>query len=387
MKFSKEIQDSPTLKLGDLARKRKFEGKEVISLALGEPDFKTPKYILDATSKAMYDGFTGYSTPQGIVELREEITMYYKEQYNATYDKDEVIIFPGAKAAIFGSLASLLEEDNEVIIISPYYVSYPPMIKLAEPTAKIIEIPLNSDFSLPIDKIKKNINEKTKVMILNYPNNPTGKLLTENEMEEIVDIIKQNNIYLISDEIYEKQVYGKNSFVSFAKYNEIKDKLIVINGYSKTYAMTGFRIGYILGNTQLIRKINLLNQNINTNTNTFVQYGVLSIYHNDNKHIDEYNEVLRKRANYFFEEINKTNYFKALLPESTFYMFINISLTNMDSTTLSNILIDKYGLVVTPGIAFGKNYDNYIRISFATSMDNLKEAVRIINLSEQEIFN
>lgn len=379
MKFSKIIKPSPTLKLGEIARQKKAAGEKVISLALGEPDFKTPSYILDATSKAMYDGYTTYSTPQGLVELREKIKEDYLNRFNANYNTDEIIIFPGAKAAIFASLATLIEPNDEVIIISPYYVSYPAMIKLAEYNSKIIDIPLNEDFSLPINKIKSVINKNTKVLILNYPNNPTGQLLNEIEMKEIVEIVKNNDLFLISDEIYEKLIFSDNKFLSFASYPEIKDKTIVINGYSKAYAMTGFRIGYALSSKKIIEKMNLFNQNTNTNTNTFVQKGVLSIYENDDKHIKTYNKTLRKRIDYLHEEINKIPYLEGIKPEGGFYYFINIEKTKMKSSEFTNYLIEKYGIVTTPGINFGKDFDNYIRISLSVSLDTMKEAINIFN--------
>jgi len=378
MRFSKIIKPSPTLKLGDLARQKQAEGHKVISLALGEPDFKTPSYILDATSKAMYDGYTHYSTPQGLIELRKEIKLDYKKRFNANYDESEIIVFPGAKAAIFASLAALLEPKDEVIIISPYYVSYPPMIKLAEYEASFIDIPLNEDLSLPIDKIKNAINKNTKALILNYPNNPTGRLLTKDEVDEVVEMIKNNDIYLISDEIYEKLIFGENKFISFASFPEIKNKTIIINGYSKAYAMTGFRIGYALSSKDLVNKMNLFNQNTNTNTNTFVQKGVLSIYENEDKHILEYNKTLRKRIDYLHEEINKIPYFKGIKPEGGFYYFIDISKTKMKSTEFANLLIDKYNIVTTPGISFGEKWDNYIRMSLSVSLETMKEAVKIL---------
>ncbi|HHT55548.1 MAG TPA: pyridoxal phosphate-dependent aminotransferase [Acholeplasma sp.] len=378
MRFSKIIKPSPTLKLGDLARQKQAEGHKVISLALGEPDFKTPSYILDATSKAMYDGYTHYSTPQGLIELRKSIKLDYKKRFNANYDESEIIVFPGAKAAIFASLAALLEPNDEVIIISPYYVSYPPMIKLAEYEASFIDIPLNNDFSLPIDKIKQAININTKVLILNYPNNPTGRLLTLAEVKEVVNIVKNNNLHLISDEIYEKLIFGENKFISFASFPEIKDKTIIINGYSKAYAMTGFRIGYALASKEIVNKMNLFNQNTNTNTNTFVQRGVLSIYENEDRHIYEYNKILRKRIDYLHEEINKIPYFKGIKPEGGFYYFIDISKTKMGSTEFANLLIDKYQIVTTPGISFGEKWDNYIRISLSVSLETMKEAVKIL---------
>lgn len=379
IRFSKEIKDSPTLKLGDIARKKQQDGEKVISLALGEPDFKTPKYIIEATKKALDEGYTHYSTPQGLIELREEISKDFKLKYDAKYEPDEIIIFPGAKAAIFASLACLLEPLDEVIIISPYYVSYPPMIKLAEYETKIITIPLNEDFSLPLDEIKESINSKTKVLILNYPNNPTGQLLTLKETKEVVKLIENNsNLHLISDEIYDALNFSSDKFYSFSSFESIKDKMIVINGYSKTYAMTGFRIGYALSSKALVRKLNLFNQSSNTNTNTFVQRGCISIYQNENTHLKTYNEILADRCNYLHEEINKISYLSGIKPKGGFYYFINIEKTKMNSMDFSNFLIENYGLVTTPGISFGDDFDNFIRVSLSVDKEVLKEAIEIL---------
>jgi len=377
MRFSKEIKASPTLKLGEVARKRKSEGKKVLSLALGEPDFKTPQFIIEATKKALDEGYTTYSNSQGLIELREAIAKDFKDRYNANYNSDEVIIFPGAKAAIFGALASLLEPKDEVIIISPYYVSYPAIIKLAEHDAKIIDIPINSDFSLPIDKIKEAINDKTKLLILNYPNNPTGNLITMAEATKIKDLVLKNDIYLLSDEIYDQMTFDVK-FISFSSFNELKENLILINGYSKTYAMTGFRVGYILTNEILMEKISILNQNINTNTNTFVQRGLLSIYDNDDSHIQEYNKKLKTRVDYLHEAINQIPFLSGKKPKGGFYYFINISKTKMNSIEFSNYLIENYGIVTTPGISFGENFDNYLRISVSTELEVLKEFIAIM---------
>lgn len=377
MRFSKEIKESPTLKLGEIARQRKALGKKVISLALGEPDFKTPNFVIEGTINALKEGYTGYSTSQGLIELREAISMDFKGRYQANYSHDEIIIFPGAKAAIFGSLAAILEENDEVIIISPYYVSYPAIIKLAEPSAKINVIPLNKDFSLPIDKIAKAINQNTKCLILNYPNNPTGRLINTFEMDSIKDLVLKHNIYLLSDEIYDQMTFD-GTFGSFSSYQELKNNLILINGYSKTYAMTGFRVGYILSNNELIKKISLLNQNINTNTNTFVQRGILSIYENDNSHIINYNKLLNSRVDYIHKEINNIKLFSGIKPQGGFYYFINISKTNMTSDDFSNMLIDKYGVVTTPGSSFGNDWNDHIRISVSTDIENLEEFIEIL---------
>lgn len=378
MRFSSEIKESPTLKLGEIARARKALGKNVISLALGEPDFKTPDFVINATKKALDEGFTGYSTSQGLVELRTAIASDFKTRYNANYNSDEVIIFPGAKAAIFGVMASILEPNDEVIIISPYYVSYPAIIKLAEHESKIIDIALNEDFSLPIDKIKAAINKNTKCLILNFPNNPTGQLITEAEVNAIIKLVLDNNIYLLSDEIYDQMNFSDDKFISFSSYNEIKNNLFLINGYSKTYAMTGFRVGYILTSEKLMKKISIINQNINTNTNTFVQRGLLSIYENDNKHIKDYNKELKVRVNYIHHEINKIPFLRGIKPKGGFYYFVDISKTKMNSIEFSNYLIEKYGIVTTPGISFGENFDNYLRISVSTELEVLKEFIAIM---------
>ena len=382
MKFSKEVQESPTLSLAEIARKRKQAGKKVISFAVGEPDFKTPEFIIKATIKALKEGYTGYSTPQGLIELRIAIKEDYKKRYNANYSEEEIIVFPGAKPAIYASLASLLEKDDEVIIISPYYVSYPPLIKLAEVESKIIEIPLRKDFKLPIDKIKAAITKQTKLLILNYPNNPTGQLLTKQEVKELVQIIKEKEIYLLADEIYDQLIFEGETFVSFSGFKEIKDQLIIINGFSKAYAMTGFRIGYALANKDLVKKMNLFNQNTNTNTNTFVQRGCLAIYENDKGHLATYLKQLQKKVNYLDKQIKTIPYLTGIKPRSTFYYFVDISKTQQGSQTFSKYLIERHGIVATPGKAFGKKWDNYLRLSLALPLEEIKEAVKILKTME-----
>lgn len=376
MKLSDVIKESPTLKLGELARQKEREGYEIISLALGEPDFKTPSYVIDETIKALNEGYTHYSNPQGILELREKIAKNYNDQYYSDFNANEVIIFPGAKSAIFHTLAAIIEPEDEVIIISPYYVSYPPMIKLAEYHSKIVDIPLNSDFTLPIDKIKKAINSKTRCLILNYPNNPTGTILDDKVIDEVYKIIKDNPyLYLISDEIYDKLVFGDQKFISFAKFIDIKDQVIIINGFSKSYAMTGFRLGYAMSNVNLIKRMNLINQNINTNTNTFIQKGAESIFIHDNVHIKEYNDILRDRIDFLHKEINKLPYLSGIKPKGGFYYFVDISKTKMTSTDFSKYLIDKLGIVVTPGISFGEHWDNYIRMSLSVDKEKMEIAI------------
>lgn len=380
MRFSDEIQDSPTLALAELAKKKASSGLKILSLAVGEPDFNTPNFIIEATKKALDEGHTTYSTPQGILPLREAIAKDYQKRYGANYTANEIIIFPGAKDAIFAALASILDKNDEVIILSPYYVSYPPIIKLAETTAKIKIISLKSDFSLPLEKIRKAITPKTKCLILNYPHNPTGKLLTPEEIRQIVKLVDQYKIYLLSDEIYEKLILKDHIFESFAQFPQIKDRLILINGFSKSYAMTGFRLGYALGPVDIIKRMNLINQNTHTNTNTFIQYGALSIFTHQDEHLPPYLEELKKRVDFVHKEVRKNPLFQGHKPEGAFYFFLNIQKTGLDSTAFAHLLLEKYHLVVTPGIAFGKKYDHYVRLSLATSFENLEKALKIFQL-------
>jgi aspartate aminotransferase len=353
--------------------KKKEKGEKVISLAIGEPDFPTPEYIIDATKKALDEGYTKYSTPQGLLELRTLIAKEYKP-----YKAEEVIIFPGAKAAIHAALVSILEPGDEVIIIEPYYVSYPAMIKLAEPKAKIVKIALNKDFTFPLEKLEEKITKKTKLLILNYPHNPTGQILSFQETMKIVNLVFRNKIYLLSDEIYDKLNFSGKAFHSFAEFPLIKDQLVVINGFSKTYSMTGFRLGYALANQELIQKMNLVNQNIHTNTATFIQKGAVAALTNKPMFLIPYNNELKERALYLHEEVNKLPLFSGVLPEGAFYYFMNISKTKLTSTDFANKLLEEHNLLVVPGIAFGEKFDKYVRLSLCVSMDALKKAVEIL---------
>ena len=379
MYFSKEIGESLTFKFSQAAKEMKSQGKEIISLGLGEPDFKTPQYIIDETINAINNGQTGYSMSQGLPELRGNIANRATMDYGVKYDSMEVIVTPGIKASIYMALSSILMPYDEFIIISPYYVSYPHLIKLAEPTAIINIVPLNKDnYSLDINKIEDVINDRTKCIIINSPHNPTGMCLNKLEIESLIDICLKNNIYLLSDEVYEKLTYKNNSFISFASYPNIKDKLILTNGYSKSYAMTGWRIGYTIAPKPIIHKMNLMQQHINTNTCTFVQKGACSIYKHDQTHIDSYIEELELRMNYFHNMINDSHVMKGVMPQGGFFYFADISKTKLTSNDYCVKLLKETGIASTPGVAFGYDWDNYVRFSLSTSMNTIKRACNLI---------
>lgn len=379
MYFEKEVGESLTYKFAQAANEMKAQGKEIISLGLGEPDFKTPDYVVEATMKAIQDGFTHYSATQGWPELRKLIAEDCNKSYSSAYTMNDVIVTPGIKAAVYFALAAILEPGDEVILISPYYVSYPAMVKLAEPTAKIVNVTLNKDFTLDADKMKAAFNKNTKAILVNTPNNPTGIVLSREDVELVVKLAVENNAYIVSDEVYEKLIYSGQTHTSFGLYQDIKDRLVICNGYSKSHAMTGWRLGYAIGAYDVIAKMNKLQQHINTNTCTFIQVGACSIYKNEPVHIKLYVEELEKRIKYFDTELNKLDYISAVRPKAGFFYFIDISATGVDSNTFCADLLRKTGIASTPGIAFGPEWDSYVRFSIAVPMEILKRAVGLLN--------
>lgn len=378
MHFEKEVGESLTYKFAQAAGEMRAQGKEIISLGLGEPDFKTPDYVVEATMKAMQDGFTHYSATQGWPELRKLIAEDCNKSYGSEYTMNDVIVTPGIKSAVYFSLAAILEPGDEIILISPYYVSYPAMVKLAEPTAKIVNVTLAKDFTLDAEKLKAAFNKNTKAILINTPNNPTGMVLSKEEVELVVKLAIENDVYIISDEVYEKLVYSGHQHTSFGLYQEIKDRLIICNGYSKSHAMTGWRLGYAIGAHDVIAKMNKLQQHINTNTCTFVQVGACSIYKNEPVHIKPYVDELEARINYFDTELNKLPYITGVKPKAGFFYFIDISAVGVDSNTFCADLLKKTGIASTPGVAFGPEWDDHIRFSIAVPMSTLERAVELM---------
>ncbi len=379
MRFEKEVGESLTYKFAQAAREMKEQGKEIISLGLGEPDFQTPDYVVEATMKAMRDGYTHYSATQGWPELRKLIAEDCNKSYGSDYTVNDVIVTPGIKSAVYFALAAILEPQDEIILISPYYVSYPAMVKLAEPTARIVNVTLSKDFTLDTEQLKKAFNRNTKAILINSPNNPTGMVLNKDEVELVVRLAVENDAYIVSDEVYEKLIYSGQKHTSFGLYQEIKDRLVICNGYSKSHAMTGWRLGYAIGAHNVIAKMNKLQQHINTNTCTFIQVGACSIYKNEPVHIRPYVEELEQRIDYFDKELNKLDYITAVRPKAGFFYFVDISAIGVDSNTFCADLLKKTGIASTPGIAFGPEWDSYVRFSIAVPMATLERAVGLLN--------
>lgn len=381
MKFSEEIKESLSLKFGQIARELKAQGKNIISMTIGEPNFKTPSYIEEATIKAIKDGHTKYSNSQGLLELRKLIKEDINNTYQTAYEPENIIVTPGVKSGLHLALSAILEPQDEVIIMSPYYLSYPALIKIAEPNSKIIDVPFLQNGQVNKELLLKAFNKNTKCIIVNSPSNPTGKILTHDEVSLIIDLAKKYNSFIVTDEIYDKLIFEGQTFHSFLG-KKADDLIIYTNGYSKSFSMTGYRIGYVIAKNEIIKKMLLLQQNINTNTNTFVQKGACSIYLNPLTHLKPYLKDLKRRVDKFSKFLENSKLFKGNKPEAGFFYFVDISKTNLTSEQLTMRLIKEANIVVTPGIGFGNNYDNYVRFSLAIDDESLDLALK--NLKEFE---
>ncbi|MCB5954635.1 pyridoxal phosphate-dependent aminotransferase [Enterococcus sp. CWB-B31] len=385
MIWNEKLDEKPTKEFGEAVVERRNVGGKIISMGLGEPDLETPSYIVDAMFEAIKEGYTKYSAAQGLLELRERIAKDLSARVEVNYSANEVVVLPGIKAAIYFSLCSILEPEDEVIYCTPCYVSYPTQILLAEPKAKLVPFDLSEgNFEFDLEAFKNKITDKTKVLLMANPNNPTGNIYTKDVIEKIIEICKEKNIYIISDEVYDKLVFSNKELVTFSQYESIKEQLVVVNGYSKSHAMTGWRLGYAVANKELARKMSVLNFNVNTNTTTFIQKAACSIYDHGFDHLVAYNKKLKERMEYFHEQVNQVNGLSGVLPDAGFFYFVNIKETDMTSNEFCAKLVLKTGVAATPGIAFGDNWDDYIRFSLAVPFEVVESAAGLlVDFTEQ----
>ncbi len=374
-----EVTDKLTKEFAVAVAQRKKNGGQIYSFGLGEPDFKTPQYIMESMIKAIEDGFTHYSDAQGILQLRELIANAASEQYGIDYSSNEIAVTPGIKSAAYSAMAAVLKPNDKVALCTPCYVAYPAMIKLAEPTAEIITIDLNKDYTFDMTRLRTVVASGIKMLIVNSPNNPTGAMFSKTEVDEIIDLCKKHNVYILSDEVYDRIVFGDTKHISFAEYSQIKDILILVNGYSKSHAMTGWRLGYAIANNDICSKIAKIQFNTNTNVATFIQKAACSIYEHDWSHLRPFIEDLKARMLYFHKSINSINKLSGILPQGGFFYLVNIKETNLTSNQFAAKLVSETGIATTPGIAFGNSWDSYIRFSLAVPLEQIKEAVSMID--------
>lgn len=387
MKLTKDLTDSLTLKFSELARKMVKEGKKIYSLGLGEPGFDTPPLIKEAAFKAIEDGYTKYSNSLGLYELRELITKKFRYDNGIITKPENIVVTPGAKNAFLLSLMAILRPNDTIVNFNPCYVSYFPQFKIAEPTVQVKNIDLKkSNFLIDWEKIYETTeNIPIKALILNFPNNPTGKMLDKHDFDQIVKFGKQKGCYIISDEIYEKLNYSNKEHFSPGSVDEIKDQVITINGFSKTYSMTGWRIGYLTANSEIVRVISKLQQHINTNTATFTQKAACAAFDINLTFLREYNKELEHKSQIMAKKLNQCDNLSIVKPEGGFFGFLNISKTGLNSDEFSTNLLRQTGVATTPGIAFGTNWDDHVRISLSADSDTFFTGIDLICKFSEEI--
>jgi len=367
----REISPSTTLKVLENAFKKRAEGKDISILAAGEPDFDTPDYIKEAAIRAIKEGKTKYTPVSGIPELRRAIVEWTAQRIGINYSPDAVLVSSGAKQSIFNVLFTLIEKGDEVIIITPYWVSYPEMVRLAG--GRPVFVDSAEDFHLDIDAIGRSITDRTRAIILNSPNNPTGVVYTREEMEELAVLLRNKEIYVISDEIYDCLVYEGRKNYSIAKVKEMRDKTFVVNGVSKSFAMTGWRIGWVLGPERIIKLAKSIQSHTTSCPSSISQYATLAALTKDDGSVERMRATFEKRRNRCIELIGEIPGISFPRPDGAFYLFLDVSRYTHCSFDFATELVD-HDLAIIPGIAFGK--EGYLRLSYASSLEEIEKGIR-----------
>jgi len=360
------------------AKKLEAEGKSIVHLEIGEPDFPTPANICEAAIKSIQAGDTHYTPSAGIPEVRKAISDYINRTRGIETHPDEVVMTPGAKPIMFFAILALINEGDEVIYPNPGFPIYESMIKFVGGVPVPIKLEESRDFAFNIDDFKKLITPKTKMVIINTPQNPTGGILTEAEIRQIAEILKdREDIWILSDEIYSRLIFKGDHF-SITQIPGFKDRTIILDGFSKTYAMTGWRAGYGVMNTELAKITAQLMTNSNSCTNAMVQKACIEAYEGPQDSVEKMKAEFMIRRDIIVEGLNSIKGFSCIVPLGAFYAFPNITKTGYSSKDLNEILLYKGGVAALAGTSFGEFGEGYLRFSYANSRENIKEAIRRI---------
>lgn len=371
-KRAKKVPLSGIGKFCELAAKM----DDIISLAIGEPDFDTPWHIRDETIYAIKKNKTHYLESRGLLPLRKEICNYQRRRFNLEYGVENVLVTVGASEAVDLVFRTILDEGDEVIILEPCYVAYTPAIIMAGGVVKTIDLKAEEEFKLKREALINAVTPKTKAVLINYPSNPTGGIMTKEDYDELIDVIVDNDLLVITDEIYAELTYDVKHY-SIAQDERVKDRVILISGFSKAYAMTGFRIGYIMAHSELITAMANIHEYTIMCPSSFVEYGALEALRRGDDDIEAMKLEFERRRNYVVGRLNEIG-LKCHMPKGAFYVFFNITSSGLSSDDYAIKLITDYKVAVVPGNAFGKCGEGFVRISYASSMDELKEALNRI---------
>ncbi len=367
----KDVEGSSTLAITARAKELKAQGFDIVNFAAGEPDFDTPDSIKQAAIKAIEAGFTKYTPSIGTIELRKAISQKLEKENQLKYTPAQIAVSCGAKHSIFNIIQILADEGEEVLIPAPYWVSYPEMVKIAGAASKFIPTSAQTHFKITPEQLAQNITAKTKILIINSPSNPTGMLYSKNELSAIARVCVQHNIFVISDEIYEKLIYDTTEYCSIASLGkDIYDLTITVNGVSKAYSMTGWRIGYCAGPQEIIEYINKFQDHATSNPASISQMAALAALGESQEKVTSMREEFKKRRDLMISLLGGIPQISFIKPQGAFYVFCDFSKLG-DSALLSKRILDEINVAVIPGDSFGAK--GFLRLSFATSQERIKE--------------
>lgn len=360
------------------AKALETRGIDVIHLEIGQPDFQTPQNIMEATDRAMAEGYTGYGPTLGYNELRQTVADYAKRYKNLDVTMDNVAIVPGGKPTMFFTMLTLVRPGDEVIYPNPGFPIYESCIKFAEGVPVPLPLTADNDFKLDIKKFKSLITPKTKLIIINSPCNPTGGVFDKDDILAMAEVLKDRpDIFILSDEIYDRLIFEGESF-SIASLPEFKNRTLVLDGFSKSYAMTGWRIGYCIANAEIIKQFEMIMVNSVSCTCSFTQMGAIEALTGPQDSVEQMKAEFKKRRDWLVEALNDIEGIECRMPKGAFYAFPNISSFGLTSREFADRLLDEEGVALAWGTSFGDYGEGYIRISYATSLENLMEAVKRI---------
>ena len=384
---AQRIEASVTLAITAKAKEMKENGIDVISFGAGEPDFNTPANIINAAIKAMEEGNTKYTNVNGILPLREAICKKFKEDNGLIYKPSQIVVSTGAKQSLANVFLAILNPGDEVIVPNPYWVSYPELIGLADGKAVFVESDETSSYKFTKENLEKVVTEKTKAIILNTPNNPTGTIYNKEELIEIAEFAKKHDLIIVSDEMYEKLIYDGEKHVSIASVSDdAYERTIVINGLSKSYAMTGWRLGYCGASEKIAKLMTNIQSHMTSNVCSITQYAAVEALNGSQDKVKEMIVEFERRRNYMAKTLEEMNNLSIIKPQGAFYIMINIDKCLgkeingeriNDSMDFSAKLLEHEKVAVIPGKAFG--LDNYVRVSYATSMESIEKGLERIN--------
>jgi aspartate aminotransferase len=369
------IGPSLTVLVSDRARQLRAAGRDVIDLGGGDPDFPTPAHIVATAADAMEAGDTHYVASPGIIELRRAIVAKLQTENGLTYTPDEIIVTPGGKPAVYASLMTLVDREDEVLVLDPGWVSYAPEVVLAEGKPVMVPLPAGDDFRITAELLRAYITPRTKAIIFCSPNNPTGRVATDDELNAIAAVAQEHDLIVLSDEIYEKLVYDGRTHRSLATLPGMPERTITLNGFSKAYAMTGWRLGYLAAPAPIVKQILKVHSHSVTCATSFGQRGAVTALTGPQHFIEEMVAAYDRRRHLVTDGLNAIPGVRCALPEGAFYAFPDITGTGLTSADCAELLIDQAGVAVTPGSAFGPNGEGFLRLAYSTSDDLLRRAV------------